>query len=63
MEVASQSELCVLFSQLYSDLPVGNTDSLLKYVVPCHQYHLKELYSDLVKLLIKNLCHEAAQVL
>ena len=62
VEISTQSELCAVLPKLYEDLLVGDTDTLSRYVVQRHQYQVKELNSELEKLLLKKFCTAAAQV-
>ena len=62
-EKSSQTDLCVLFPKLYEYLLVGNTNTLLDFVVKHTQYQVKDLSSDLEKLLLKKFCTHAAAVI
>ena len=63
MEKSSQTDLCILFPKLYEDLLVGNTNTLSDFVVKRTQYQVKDLSSDLEKLLLKKFCTHAAAVI
>lgn len=63
VEVCTQSDLCKIFPKLYQDLLDGRTDTLSEFVMPRHQYQVKELSSELEKLLLTKLCTAAAHVI
>ena len=63
VEVSSQSDLRKIFPKLCQDLLDGRTYTLSEFALPRHQYQVKELSSELEKLLLTKLCTAAAHVI
>ena len=63
VERCSQSELCTIFPNLHKDLLEGKTNTLSEFNVERTQYQVRELTSDLEKLIVKKFCAHAAEVI
>ena len=61
--MSSQSDLCLIFPKLYSDLLEGKTDTLHQFVVKRKHFEVPEVACELEKIILQKMCTSAASVI